>query len=112
MDALREKNTSQIDRLLAADFEVWSAERSGPTSRHDWQEAAASNPAARIRNLTVREFGETAVVSFLLESGATRRTATSKVLFVIDIWNATAGTLAVRYVSTPAAPAPDDRRHE
>jgi hypothetical protein len=113
IEALGDRSGSKLDRILAGDFEVWSAERSGPTLRQDWQKAAFATRVqpSRIRDLTVREFGEIAVVSFLLEGDPAGRGATPTV-FVVDIWTQSTNTLNVRYLSTPAKPAPGQLRRQ
>jgi hypothetical protein len=113
IEALQDRSTSQLDQILATDFEVWSAERSGSTSRQDWQIAAfaARVQPSRMRDLTVRELGDVAVVSFLLQSGTAGRGAPPTV-FVVDIWTASTNTLNARYLSSPAKPAPDQGRRE
>ena len=112
VQALLDKDARALGQLLADDFEVWSAERSGATSRLDWQRAgfAAAQPA-RIRDLTVREFGGVAVVSFLLQGTPTARPP-SPAVFVVDIWTQATHTLEVRYMSIPMSPAPDQQRRE
>jgi hypothetical protein len=112
IQALQDRSGSQLDQILGSDFEVWSAERSGPTSRQDWQKAAFAMrvQASRMRDLTVREFGETAIVSFLLQGDPAVIGAPT--VFVVDVWTQGTNTLRVRYLSTPAKPAPDERRRE
>jgi hypothetical protein len=109
--ALEDKSQDALDRILAEDFEVWSAERTEPTSRQDWTRAGftARVRSSRVRQITVREFGDTAVVSFLLERQLTAAGVTST-LFVVDVWNAAANRLSVRYVSVPRRPAPAQKR--
>jgi hypothetical protein len=113
IQALQDRSDSQLNTILSSDFEVWSAETSGPTSRADWQKAAfASRGQPRaIRSLTVREFGDTAVVSFLLQDDSSSGSAT-RTLFVVDVWTEGTNRLNVRYVSAPAKPAPAERRRE
>ena len=111
--ALQARTASELDALVPADFEATSAERAGAQSRDEWQHAGAV-PAARtfrIRELTVREFGPQAIVSFLLErqrAGATVPSTT----FVVDVWDTVADTLQVRYESVPARPVASSGRHE
>jgi len=112
VQAVESRNRVQLARLLSEEFEVWSAERVGPQSRQDWEAAAFAAPPrpSRIRELTVREFGDVAIVSFLLDAGPPGRT--SSTIFVVDVWAENTRTLRVRYESTPARPATDDRRRE
>jgi hypothetical protein len=112
IQALQSRSDSQLNAILASDFEVWSAETSGPTSRADWQKAAfASRGQPRgIRSLTVREFGDTAVVSFLLQEDSS--SSVTPTLFIVDVWTESTSKLKVRYVSVPARPAPVEGRKE
>jgi hypothetical protein len=113
IQALQDRSDSTLNQLLANDFEEWSAERSGATSKRAWRQAAFAmrvQPSV-VRDLTVREFGDTAVVSFLLEAEPTGRDAPATA-FVVDIWTRSTNTLQVRYRSIPVKPAPDRRRHE
>jgi len=65
----------------------------------------------RVRNMAVHEFGEVAVVSFLLDrSGSVNGKAMSPVLYVVDVWRTKDDKLTVRYASAPANPAPDENR--
>ena len=113
IQALADKSHSALNRMLAADFEVWSAERSGPTSRQDWEKAAFATgiQPSRIRDLTVREFGDVAVVSFLLAGDPASR-GTSPIVFFVDVWTQSTNVLNVRYLSTPAKPAADQGRRQ
>jgi hypothetical protein len=113
IQALQSRSDSQLNTILASDFEVWSAEISGPISRADWQKAAFASRGqpTRIRSLAVREFGDTAIVSFLLQGDSSRGSATPT-LFIVDVWTGSTSKLNVRYVSVPAKPAPDEGRRE
>jgi hypothetical protein len=112
LQAVDDRNRVQLGRILSEEFEVWSAERVGPLSRRDWEAASFAAPPgpSRIRELTVREFGDVAVVSFLLDTGPPGRS--SSTIFVVDVWAESTRTLRVRYESTPAHPATGDRRRE
>jgi hypothetical protein len=113
IQALQSRIDSQLNTILASDFEVWSAETSGPTSRADWQKAAFASRGqpTRMRSLTVREFGDTAIVSFLLQDDSSRGFATPAI-FIVDVWTGSTSKLNVRYVSLPAKPAPDEGHRE
>ena len=113
IQALQDRSALELDASCSPnDFEVWSAER----VRCDVEAGLAArrpSPAAqpsRVRDLTVREFGDTAVVSFLLQGEGAQ--ASSPALFVVDVWTQSTSRLAVRYVSVPARPVPDDHRRE
>ena len=111
LGALQDRHAADSSALLASDFEVWSAERADATTRDAF--IAAGLPAGirsfRVRGITVRELGDQAIVSFLLElrepTGTTRSTA-----FVVDVWSVRTNQLTVRYVSQPAKPAVADAR--
>jgi hypothetical protein len=112
MQALRDKDDGRLDQLLADDFEELSAERFAAGSRDDWRRAGAAAAVRpfRIHNLTVHEFDQTAVVSYLLARTAGSPASTPTV-FIVDIWNSSTGKLQVRYLSTPRRPA-QDRMHK
>jgi hypothetical protein len=112
LQAVANRSRAELDRILSEDFEVWSAEKAGPLSRQDWETAAlvARGREPRIRELTVREFDDLAIVSFLLDDGPVSGSTTT--VFVVDIWNQSAKRLRVRYESTPARPVTAARRRE
>lgn len=108
--ALQENNRAGVDNILADDFEAWAAEKLPPVPRADWIGMFAGNlKSFRLRNMAVREFGDVAVVSFLLErSGTVNGKAMTPVLYVVDVWRMNGDKLAVRYASAPASPAADE----
>jgi hypothetical protein len=110
IQAAADGDQAQLARLLPDDFEVWSAERTGAVSRQAWLQTATRVRDTRIRDLTVREFGDIAVVSFLQTH--TSGPGPTSTTFVVDVWSQSAGTLTVRYLSTPARPAPNQGRRE
>jgi hypothetical protein len=73
LQALQDKNDQEVTQLLSDDFEMWSAEKTGSTSRREWQRGwfESNLSSFRIREITVRELGEIAVVSFLLNRRTT-----------------------------------------
>lgn len=105
--ALQESNRQGAENILAPDFESWSAEKIPPMPRGEWLQAYVGNlKSFNIRNMAVREFGDVAVVSFLLvRSGTLSGKAMSPVLFIVDVWRQNGDKLAVRYASAPANPA-------
>ncbi len=110
--ALQENNRAGVENILTEDFEAWSAEKNPPTPRAEWVETFAGNlKSFRIHNMAVREFGDVAVVSFLLErTGMANGKAMSPVLFVVDVWQQKGDKLAVRYASSPANPAAQENK--
>ncbi len=104
--ALQDNNKAAAENILADDFESWTAEKIPPTPRSEWVQMSVGNlKSFRMHNMAVREFGDTSVVSFLLErTGAAANGKTmSPVLFIVDVWRGE--KLAVRYASAPANPA-------
>jgi ketosteroid isomerase-like protein len=108
VQAEQNKDGEALKRFLADDFEVRLAEQDEPVSREMWEQQGESANISwfQIRSLAVHEFGDVAVVSFLLDR---RGTVSGKVVpptvFVVDVWRQAQGRLAVRYVSTPGHPA-------
>jgi hypothetical protein len=106
--ALQERQRASVLAMLAADFELRSAESLDAISAADWLASQMKPGAATtlVRDLSVREFGEAAIVSFYLDgTGPGSRRST---LYVVDVWRQPERKLAVRYVSQPtrALPAP------
>jgi len=93
---------------LAEDCEIWSAEKNEPTPKELWEQNLKSSNISwfQIRNMAVREFGDVAVVSFLLDRrGEVKGKPVTPTVYVVDVWQQPAGKLAVRYVSAPGKPA-------
>jgi len=107
-DALQERRRDAALAMLAADFELRSAESLDAIGAPDWLAAQMrpGAPAMQVRDLAVREFGEVAVVSFLLDVAAPGKPRST--LYVVDVWRQAEHKLAVRYLSQPthALPAP------
>ncbi len=94
-----------MEKFLSPDFEVWSAESPSPNPKADWQQEwmHSSLKDFRIRGMAVREFGDLAVVSFLLDrQGTAGGKMLSPTVFVVDVWHQSSNKLAVRYESSPA----------
>src|SRR5205085_4069974 len=109
-DAVRQRRRDAALRMLAPDFELRSAESLDAVAATDWleQEMRAGAAPVLVRDLTVREFGDIAVVAFLLDSpGGSPSLPT---LYVVDVWRQADRQLAVRYVSRPARPLPAPAR--
>ena len=108
IQAEQNKDAEALKRFIADDFEVRSAEQNEPVPREVWEQQGESANINwfQIRNLAVHEFGDTAVVSFLLDRrGTVGGKAVAPTIFVVDVWRQGEGKLAVRYVSTPGHPA-------
>jgi hypothetical protein len=107
LQAQQEKQQDKVSGMLADDFEVWSSEQSDPTPRELWEQNAASSNISwfQIRNMAVRDFGNIAIVSFLLDRhGEANGKPVTPTVFIVDVWQQPAGKLAVRYQSVPGKP--------
>jgi ketosteroid isomerase-like protein len=108
LQAEQNKEQDALNRFIADDFEVRSAESNQPTPREVWEQRAKSANITwfKIRDMAVHEFGDIAVVSFLLDRrGEAGGKAVPPTVFIVDVWRQAEGKLAVRYVSTPGHPA-------
>lgn len=107
LQAQQEKQQDKMSGLLADDFEVWSSETNEPTPRELWEQNAASANITwfQIRNMAVRDFGNVAIVSFLLDRhGEANGKPVAPTVFVVDVWQQQTGKLMVRYQSVPGRP--------
>ena len=110
-DAIRDKNADAVKRVLAADFEVRSADKADATSMGAWLQAEMRDKITNVgvRDMTVRDFDDIAAVSFFLDRKHTVNgkpvTSTS---YVVDIWRHSTSQLLVRYFTKPVklVPAP------
>ncbi len=108
LQAEQGKDEEALKRFVADDFEVRSAESNEPMPREVWEQRAKSANINwfQIRDLAVHEFGDVAVVSFLLDRrGDAGGKAIPATVFAVDVWRQAESKLAVRYVSTPGKPA-------
>jgi ketosteroid isomerase-like protein len=108
-DALQAHDAAAVRRLLSEDFEVREPELADAIPGADWLHRwmSGSLRAYRIDRLEVREFGDSAVVSFLLYSqGRLANAALPAAAYVVDVWRKGDDKLAVRYVSVPAKAPP------
>jgi hypothetical protein len=111
--ALVAQDRALLEPFLAADFELRTARSGGElTLRGEWLEAATSTykvRSYRIRGLTVRTFGPTAVVSFFYSQQATfSGHDLSGEFFLVDIWQKTGDRwrIAARYSAGPGVAPP------
>jgi ketosteroid isomerase-like protein len=111
LEAVRHKDQAALERLLLDDFELRAADAPGvPVPRADWmRDALAAEPVRsfELRQMAVRSFADTAVVSFLchLDARPDGKQNTTDVS-VVDIWVQRQGEwkAAARYAG-PALPA-------
>ncbi len=108
VQAEQNKDSEALKRFIADDFEVRSAEQNEPVPREVWEQQGESANINwfQIRDVAVHEFGDIAVVSFLLDRrGMVSGKTLPPTVFVVDVWRQPEGKLAVRYVSIPGHPA-------
>ncbi len=105
--AIEKRDRAAIDGLLDPDFDARSPAEPDPAPRVAWLEAALAGPPcrARVRELSLREFGDLAIVSFLLDRRAPcMRRRAGGTLFVTDVWQQSSGRLLARSVAQPVNP--------
>ena len=90
MDAIKQKDSAALDRLLSEDFEIWTPDHSGPIPREDWQaQALAENlKGFRITNMAVKSPRDgVAIESFRLETTTSRNgSEVTQQFFVVNLW--------------------------
>ncbi len=111
--AAQKQDHPKLEQLLGDDFEQWSPEPPGdPVPREDW--IAAYHPTnAGTRQMAVRAFPDTDVVSFVLhQQGTFGDNEASGDFFVVDVWRheEKGAKLSSRYIArvpkTRVQPAP------
>jgi len=104
LDAVHNHDADALNRLVAANFELRSANAPGvPTARAQWQQQAfsAKPMESSIEQMAVHEFGELAVVSFLWKIDAPKDSGLARQVFVVDTWKQGDGgwKVVTRYAS-------------
>ena len=107
-EAINRKDTGEIDRLVAPDFELRSATNIGvPVPRAEWlaQSLKQRPTTMSIGQMAVHDYGNIRVVSFVLKpTGAARR---EPAIAVVDVWmqSAESSILKTRYAAVQALPS-------
>jgi len=107
-EAINRKDTGEIDRLVAPDFELRSAKNIGvPIPRADWlAQSLKERPSTiSIGQMAVHDYGNIRVVSFVMKpTGAYRR---EPAIAVVDVWmqSAESSILKTRYATIQTVPA-------
>jgi hypothetical protein len=86
-DAIIRKDTGEINRLIADDFELRPADNIGiPTPRAEWiaQSFKAPSTSISIGQMAVHDYGNIRIVSFAMKRTAGTRQAHG--VAVIDVW--------------------------
>jgi hypothetical protein len=95
--------------MLADDFDVRVAASPDALDADTWlrREWALPPRERMVRDLSVREFDDLAVVSFLLDAVPSQRAGSvGATLFVVDVWRQSSGRLLARHVERPFAVPP------
>jgi len=101
-DAINRRDTAEVDRLVAKDFELRSADNIGvPTPRADWIAQLLKEPSASmsIEQMAVHDYGDIRIVSFVMRRVAAARREHG--IAVIDVWmqSGDSSLLKVRYAA-------------
>ena len=105
-EAINRKDNGEIDRLVANDFELRSANDIGiPVPRADWIAQSLKEPPASvsIEQMAVHDYGNIQIVSFVMKRAmATRRELG---IAVVDVWMQSGETsiLKTRYAAVQVA---------
>jgi hypothetical protein len=86
-DAIRMNDGAALDRLLSADFEVWTPEPPGhPIPRQDWlSKFRQSGPQMTgYGQFAAKDFGGPVMVNFVMTQRSAGKPAQS--FFVVDVW--------------------------
>jgi len=86
-DAINRRDTGEIDRLVAKDFELRSAGNIGvPTPRADWIAQSLKEPAGSVSigQMAVHDHGDIRVVSFVMKRATAARRELG--IAVVDVW--------------------------
>jgi hypothetical protein len=106
IDALKTNNQEKLKSLLAEDFEMRQASKpDSPIPYADWLKnslAEASSYTADIKQMSVHDLKQTAIVNFLWLPASDNGQVPLEKFFIVDIWrqNGKNWQLAIRYLSS------------
>ncbi|MGZ5252582.1 MAG: nuclear transport factor 2 family protein [Caldimonas sp.] len=103
-EALAGRDRAGVTALLADDFVLRTSAGPDVESADDWlrRELASAQREGLVRDLSVREADDVAIVSFLLDRGPAGRPATAT-WFVVDVWRQSTQRLLARSMTRAAA---------
>ena len=110
-DALERRDRTAVAALLADDFALRSSAAADVESSEDWlrREFSSAPSEGLVRDLSVREADDLAVVSFLLDRGPPGRRP-SATYFVVDVWRQSSQRLLTRSITRAAGAPPKSVR--
>jgi hypothetical protein len=101
LDSLARRDRAAVLARLADDFASRTPDSGEVGSADDWLQKEFSAPRGRlVRDLSVREADDIAIVSFLLDRAPDGRRAAST-WFVVDAWRRSTDRLLARSISRP-----------
>jgi len=110
LDDLARRDRAAIQRRLADDFAARSADSDEVRAPDDWLSRELAAPPGRgVRDLSVREADDLAIVTFLLDRSPAGH-GTASTWFVVDVWRRSTDRLVARSISRPVAPPPRPSR--
>lgn len=108
-DGIDQHDHPAVSKLLAEGFEARTAADQDASTADAWwrRELASASHHPVVRNLSVREFDDLAIVSFLLDGRPAHAGGKAgPARFVVDVWRQSSGQLLTRYLDRPAHPPP------
>jgi hypothetical protein len=106
LDGLARRDRAAVQGRLADEFTSRAPDSDEVRSADDWlQQEWVAPPGRLVRDLSVREVDDVAIVSFLLDRGKDGVRGAST-WFVVDVWRRSTDRLLARSISRPVAPPP------
>lgn len=107
--AIADRDRSAAAGMLGPDFELRSSAGQDTIAQEDWlkEQFKKSASPGRVRDLSVVEIDDLAMVSFLLDiQGGKTGLRKIQTYFIVDVWRQSTGKLQTRYMDVPANPPP------
>jgi hypothetical protein len=109
LNDLARRDRAAVQGRLAEDFASRSPDSDEVHAAEEWlTKEFAAPPGRLVRDLSVREADDLAIVSFLLDRTPVGRGAST--WFVVDVWRRSTDRLIARSISRPAAAPPRPNR--
>ncbi len=110
MQAVQDKNSAQLEKLLDSSFEMRTSQRAGvPVPRAEWMKSAVEHASGEytVTQMAVQEIGNVAIASFVLNPSASSK-GTASAAFIVDTWvpEGEGWKLRVRYASPVGGTTP------
>ena len=105
VESLRAGDRTAVLGMLADDFEVYATPQADAIPVAEWlpDELRNQRLTGVVKALSVREFDDLAVVTFVLDGRRrTKGKAAARLFYVVDIWRQSKQRLLVRYLAQPS----------